>query len=170
MHETEGSPSVRDHPSTTVGLHKSIIRRHHVGSTESLATIDIPPCDTNEIPPSKVYRPLSLHVLALLMPASIFGVLARLGLEALVAYNGQSVFSMAYIQAAGCFVMGIALGIKAPLGRLYASPLLLGHIALIDFCSYGPLYTALTTGELAPMLLIAGGSSIYDVAQGSVDL
>ena len=121
MHDLRRESSHREHGS--------IVRCRSTESLPaSLATIDIPPAEADEIPPSKIYRPLSYHVLALLMPASIFGVLARLGLEALVAYNGQSVFSLAYIQAAGCFVMGIGLGIKAPLGRLYASLLVLGHI------------------------------------------
>ncbi|KAF8845877.1 hypothetical protein BDN67DRAFT_919546 [Paxillus ammoniavirescens] len=73
------------------------------------------------------------------MPASIFGVLSRLGLQALVTYNGQSVFSLAYIQATGCFIMGIALGAKAPFGRFY-----------------GPLYTAVTTGFCGSLTTFSG--------------
>lgn len=86
----------------------------------SLAGIDRPPFDAEELPPAKIYRPLSIHVLALLMPASIFGVLTRLGLQALTTYNGQAIFSLAYVQAVGCFIMGIGLRMKVPFGNLYA--------------------------------------------------
>jgi fluoride exporter len=61
---------------------------------------------------------LSLPVLALLAPASIFGVLARLGLLSLGTYDGQAIFPLAYIQAAGCLMMGLGLGLKESLGRL----------------------------------------------------
>ncbi|KAG6331858.1 hypothetical protein ID866_7225 [Astraeus odoratus] len=114
-------------------------RSQLVGSTDSLTTIDSPPGIGEGIPPSKIYHPLSFHVLALLMPASILGVLARLGLQALVTYNGQSVFTLAYIQAVGCFIMGIGLGMKAPFGRYY-----------------GPLYTAMTTGFCGSLTTFSG--------------
>ncbi|KAH7887685.1 CrcB-like protein-domain-containing protein [Phlebopus sp. FC_14] len=95
----------------------SIIARHQtIGSADSLATIDRPPSDIEELPPSKIYRPFSIHVLALLMPASIFGVLARLGLQALATYDGQSIFPLAYVQATGCFIMGLGLGLKSSFG------------------------------------------------------
>lgn len=114
---------------------------HHqaVRSVESLATIDRPPSDAEELPPSKIYHPLSPHVLALLMPSSVFGTLARLGLEAFTTYNGQSVFALAYAQATGCFIMGIALGMRAPFGRYY-----------------GPLYTAMTTGFCGSLTTFSG--------------
>lgn len=97
----------------------SIIASHRsVASAGSLATIDRPPDELEGLPPAKVYRPYSVHVFALLMPASIFGVLARLGLQALVTYDGQSVFPLAYVQATGCFIMGVALGMKTPFGNL----------------------------------------------------
>lgn len=97
----------------------SIIARHRsVATAGSLASIDRPPDEEEYLPPTKIYRPYSIHVLALLMPASVFGVLARLGLQALVTYNGQSIFALAYVQAFGCFVMGIALGTKASFGNL----------------------------------------------------
>ncbi|KAF9247280.1 CrcB-like protein-domain-containing protein [Melanogaster broomeanus] len=73
------------------------------------------------------------------MPASIFGVLSRLGLQALVTYSGQSIFPLAYIQATGCFIMGIGLGTKAPFGRFY-----------------GPLYTAVTTGFCGSLTTFSG--------------
>lgn len=118
----------------------SVIARHQaVGSVESLATIDRPPSDAEELPPSKIYHPLSPHVLALLMPFSIFGALARLGLQALTTFNGQSVFALAYVQATGCFIMGIALGMRAPFGRYY-----------------GPLYTAVTTGFCGSLTTFSG--------------
>lgn len=101
----------------------SIIAHHEtIDHAGSLASIDCPPSDAEELPPAKIYRPLSIHVLGLLMPASIFGVLARLGLEALTTYDGQAIFPLAYIQATGCFIMGIGLRMKAPFGNLYAFP------------------------------------------------
>ncbi|KAH7920169.1 hypothetical protein BV22DRAFT_1021730 [Leucogyrophana mollusca] len=118
----------------------SVIAHHEsIGSAESLATIDQPPGDVEELPPAKIYHPYSIHVLALLMPASIFGVLARLGLQALVTYNGESVFPLAYIQATGCFIMGIGLSMKGPFGRFY-----------------GPLYTAMTTGFCGSLTTFSG--------------
>ncbi|KII95132.1 hypothetical protein PLICRDRAFT_99062 [Plicaturopsis crispa FD-325 SS-3] len=63
------------------------------------------------------------------MPASIFGVLARLGLLALTSYDGEAIFPLVYVQALGCFIMGAGLGLKEPIGNFY-----------------GPLYTAWTTG------------------------
>lgn len=97
----------------------SIIASHRtVASVGSLTTIDRPPDEVEDLPPAKIYRPYSIHVLALLMPASIFGVLARLGIQALVTYDGQSIFPLAYVQATGCFIMGIALGMKTSFGNL----------------------------------------------------
>lgn len=97
----------------------SIIASHRtVVSADSLATIDRPPDEAEDLSPAKIYHPFSIHVLALLMPASILGVLARLGLEALTTYDGESIFPLAYPQATGCFIMGVALGMKAPFGNL----------------------------------------------------
>lgn len=97
----------------------SIIASHRsVATAGSLASIDRPPDEVEDVPPAKIYRPYSIHVLALLMPASIFGVLARLGLQALVTYDGQSIFPLAYVQATGCFIMGLALGMKTSFGNL----------------------------------------------------
>lgn len=127
----------------------SIIAHHEtIDHACSLASIDRPPSEAEELPPAKIYRPLSIHVLALLMPASILGVLARLGLEALTTYDGQAIFPLAYVQATGCFIMGIALRMKAPFGNLYAFPFFTSPIFLNTYpiYSYGPLYTAITTG------------------------
>jgi len=110
-------------------MHNSPAQRHHdagsiiashctVASADSLASIDRPPDEAEDLPPSKIYRPYSVHVLALLMPASILGALARLGLQTLVTYDGESIFPLAYIQATGCFIMGVALGMKAQFGNL----------------------------------------------------
>ena len=86
---------------------------------ESTETLEQPPQEDEGIPPSKVYAPLSFHVLALMIPASIFGVLARLGLTALATYDGRSIFPLAYSQVVGCLAMGAALRLKLPLGTLY---------------------------------------------------
>jgi hypothetical protein len=65
----------------------------------------------------KTYHPLSFHVIALLMPFSVLGVLARLGLSALATYSGQSIFPLAYSQAVGCLIMGFLLELKEPFSR-----------------------------------------------------
>ncbi len=64
----------------------------------------------------RVYHPFSPAVIAPLMPASVFGVLARLGLQALGTYDGKSIFPLAYPQAVGCLIMGIALPLKDAIG------------------------------------------------------
>jgi hypothetical protein len=71
---------------------------------------------------------LSFPILALLAPAAVFGVLARLGLVALMNFDGQSVFPVAYVQAVGCLVMGFGLRLKTPLTALY--------VASSWFCDY----------------------------------
>lgn len=125
------------HQHSDVG---SILARHQaIEDANSLASIDRPPSEVEELPPVKIYRPLSIHVLALLMPASIFGVLARLGLQALTTYNGESIFPLAYVQATGCFIMGVGLRMKEPFGNFY-----------------GPLYTALTTGFCGSLTTFSG--------------
>ncbi|TFK91489.1 hypothetical protein K466DRAFT_660026 [Polyporus arcularius HHB13444] len=117
-----------------------VLARHtSVQDAEELASIDRPPSEAEKIPPSKTYRPLSFPVLALLMPASIFGVLARLGLQAITTYDGRSIFPLAWVQAAGCLIMGFALGLKEPFGQFY-----------------GPLYTAVTTGFCGSLTTFSG--------------
>ncbi|KAE9390082.1 hypothetical protein BT96DRAFT_967850 [Gymnopus androsaceus JB14] len=131
---TMGKDSPSD-PENARRVHTSV---HDAGSEVSLSSVDLPPprrrsTQHSDILPtnstSEPHHAFSPHVLFLLMPASIFGVLVRLGLVALTTYNGQSVFSLAYVQGFGCFVMGIGITLKEPLGELYP-----------------PLYTALTTG------------------------
>ncbi|KAK7691059.1 hypothetical protein QCA50_006162 [Cerrena zonata] len=129
---------------------------HHssIQSAASLASIDRPPSRTSataeypleKLPAAKIYHPLSPHVIALLMPASIFGVLARLGIQALVGYEGKSAFPLAWVQAMGCFIMGFGVGIKDPLGQFY-----------------GPLYTAMTTGFCGSLTTFSGWQ--FDVFQ-----
>ncbi|KIM46123.1 hypothetical protein M413DRAFT_441183 [Hebeloma cylindrosporum] len=77
----------------------------------------------------RLYEPFSFPILALLAPAAVFGVLARVGLVALMTFEGKSVFQLAYVQGVGCLIMGIGLSLKAPLGAFYS-----------------PLFTALITG------------------------
>lgn len=84
--------------------------------TAEAETVERPPSRAEGIPSSKVYAPLSFPVLALLMPASVLGVLARLGLLALMDYDGHSVFPLAYVQAVGCLIMGFAIKLKEPMG------------------------------------------------------
>jgi len=89
--------------------------------------------------PPKTYLPYSLHVFALLMPFSVLGVLARLGLSALATYSGQSIFPLAYSQATGCLVMGFLLALKEPFSGYYP-----------------PAYTALTTGFCGSLTTFSG--------------
>lgn len=70
-------------------------------------------------PPPQLFHPLSWEIFALLMPASVFGVLARLGLDALTSYDDESIFPLAYVQGVGCLVMGFCLALKAPISQWY---------------------------------------------------
>ncbi|KZT50656.1 hypothetical protein CALCODRAFT_178069 [Calocera cornea HHB12733] len=75
-------------------------------------------------PPSarvKSYHPLALEVLVLLMPGSVLGVLARLGLSALDTYDGQGVFALAWVQGIGCLVMGCCVGWRDQISALSVS-------------------------------------------------
>jgi hypothetical protein len=81
----------------------ALIRHQTIDDAGSLASIDRPPSE--DLQASKIYHPFSVSVLALLAPASIFGLLARLGLEALVTYDGQSIFPLAFVQSVGCLIM-----------------------------------------------------------------
>ncbi|PCH41090.1 hypothetical protein WOLCODRAFT_137184 [Wolfiporia cocos MD-104 SS10] len=107
----------------------ALARHESIPDAASLASIDRPPSEGEKLPPAKVYHPYSISVLSLLMPVSVLGCLARLGLEALVTFDGRSIFPLAWVQVGGCFVMGFALGAREPIGRFY-----------------GPIYTAITTG------------------------
>ncbi|KAH7104926.1 CrcB-like protein-domain-containing protein [Auriculariales sp. MPI-PUGE-AT-0066] len=87
-------------------------------------------------------RPLqvfSLHTIAPLAPASVLGVLARLGILYLGTYSGQSAFSLAWVQAAGCFVMGLCIALRDPITA-----------------TYQPLYLALTTGFCGSLTTFSG--------------
>ncbi|KZT20396.1 hypothetical protein NEOLEDRAFT_1140852 [Neolentinus lepideus HHB14362 ss-1] len=131
----EGSRLSSNQAGSNVG--SAIARHNSIESAEHLQ-VDRPPAEAS-LQRSKVYYPLSPHVLALLMPASVLGVLARLGLDALSTYNGQKIFSLAYTQAVGCFIMGFSLEFKESLGRFY-----------------GPLYTAITTGFCGSLTTFSG--------------
>lgn len=113
-----------DEPGRPTDVGSALERHESVQDAASLASIDRPPSAEEKLPPSKIYPPLSPHVLALLAPASIFGVLARLGLQALTGYDGASIFPLAWVQFMGCLVMGFGLGIREPAGRLYVNSLL----------------------------------------------
>ncbi|CDO71269.1 hypothetical protein BN946_scf184908.g26 [Trametes cinnabarina] len=118
----------------------SVLAHHSsVGDAASLASIDRPPSEEEKLPASKIYHPLSFPVIALLMPASIFGVLARLGLQSITTFDERSIFPLAWVQAGGCLIIGFALGMKEPFGRFY-----------------GPLYTAVTTGFCGSLTTFSG--------------
>lgn len=69
-------------------------------------------------PPLKIVQPFDFRVVTLIMPSAVFGLLARLGLDALATYPGQSIFPLAWVQAAGCFAMGGLLGLREPISEL----------------------------------------------------
>lgn len=79
---------------------------------------DEPPPEAAVRPPAKHSHPFSQHVLATLALPGLLGLLARLGLEALTDYDGQSVFSLAWVQGIGCFIMGLAVGLREPISQL----------------------------------------------------
>ena len=101
------------------GLNSSALSTLYAERVDDAERVDILPGAEEGIPLSKTYEPLSFPVIALLMAPAVFGVLARLGLVALVTYNGESVFPLAYVQALGCLIMGFCLRLKEPLGQLY---------------------------------------------------
>ena len=84
----------------------------------SVETIERPPSRVSNRAKPMVFHPLSIHVVALLVPASIFGTLTRLGLTALARYQGNSIFPLAYAQGLGCLIMGFAVGLKDPFSTL----------------------------------------------------
>ena len=98
----------------------------HLSDAESLASINAPPSEEEvergsirgAYPPAKVYAPFSIPVLTSLAPASVLGALARLGLESITTYDGRAIFPLAWVQAAGCLIMGFALGLRDQIGAL----------------------------------------------------
>ncbi|KAI9512241.1 CrcB-like protein-domain-containing protein [Russula earlei] len=128
-----------DHPVIpSVGT--PLARHQSTADARSLASIDRPPTGSDAIPrPPRSYHPFSPEVVILLMPASVFGILARLGLEALATYDGNSIFPLAYPQALGCFLMGVALPLRDTISRYYS-----------------PLYTAVTTGFCGSLTTFSG--------------
>lgn len=115
---TPSSGGPMDLPRARSRLSSELERRASMEDARSMVAEDRPPSVEEKLPPSIVYHPFSPHVLALLMPASIFGALARVGLLALTTYDGREIFPLAWVQAGGCLVMGFAIGMKEPIGRL----------------------------------------------------
>lgn len=62
--------------------------------------------------------PTSFEALTLLIPGTILGLLARLGIEHLGSYPNAAIFSLAWVQGLGCLAMGAALGQKVTLTKL----------------------------------------------------
>lgn len=92
------------------------LQETNMADARSVASIELPTTDVLPLAGAeKTYHPLSLAVIAPLMSASVFGVLARLGLEGLATYDGRSIFPLAYPQALGCLIMGICLPLKDPI-------------------------------------------------------
>ena len=72
--------------------------------------ITSPPPITATVLPSRTYHPLSWNVISLMAFPAVLGVLARLGLQSLATYDGNTVFALAWVQGMGCFVMGLTVG------------------------------------------------------------
>lgn len=102
--------------------------RERFVDAESLFSVSQPPDEAeveegavstpSQKEPPKVYPPFAYPVIISLIPGSIFGVLARLGLLALTNYEDHSIFPLAWVQGAGCLVMGFALGLREQIGAL----------------------------------------------------
>ena len=94
---------------------------HSTEDARSLAAISLPPGedDRHGGGTEKIYGPFSFEVIALLMSASVFGTLARLEIDALASYDGAGIFALAWVQAAGCVIMGFGLAMKGYLGELW---------------------------------------------------
>ncbi|KAH8999228.1 CrcB-like protein-domain-containing protein [Lactarius akahatsu] len=130
------SPATRGSPIHGMQVQEST----NVEDARSLASIELPiPNAVSLGRAEKTFHPLSLAVIAPLMPASVLGVLTRLGLDALATYDGRSIFPLAYPQALGCLVMGICLPLKDPISSYYS-----------------PLYIAITTGFCGSLTTFSG--------------
>ena len=107
----------------TVDIHDGEEHPYQDTQDENIDVSSIPsidrPSEVQDIHPKcKIYQPLSIPVIALLIPSSILGVLARLGLLAMTSYDGESIFPLAYVQALGCLIMGFGLRLKEPIAQL----------------------------------------------------
>ena len=107
----------------TVDIHDGEEHPYQNTQDENIDVSSIPsidrPSEVQDIHPKcKIYQPLSIPVIALLIPSSILGVLARLGLLAMTSYDGESIFPLAYVQALGCLIMGFGLRLKEPIAQL----------------------------------------------------
>lgn len=85
------------------------------------SSVTSPPPIAATAPPSHTYHPLSWNVISLLAFPAVLGVLARLGLQSLATYNGDTVFALAWVQGMGCFVMGLTVGKRESITALYAA-------------------------------------------------
>jgi hypothetical protein len=80
--------------------------------------------DLSQVTPTSTPRrpsyasPTSFEALTLLIPGTVLGLLARLGIEHLGRYSNAAIFSLAWVQGLGCLAMGAALGQKVPLTKL----------------------------------------------------
>lgn len=112
--DRDNAPAVDKEYPVTTSMGVALARQQSTADARTLASVDRLSTEPDAVipTPSKTYHPFSPAVVALLMPASIFGTLARLGLEGLATYNGKAIFPLAYPQAMGCLIMGIALPLK----------------------------------------------------------
>ncbi|BGP50050.1 hypothetical protein JCM10450v2_005958 [Rhodotorula kratochvilovae] len=101
--------------------------------TEPRPATEEPPLETGSasLPPKprlqpaqeiqSVYRTThpKLSVFSLLITATIWGVLARLGLEWVGGFAARAVFSLVWAQMVGCFVMGFVTTKKNAIERIF---------------------------------------------------
>jgi hypothetical protein len=93
-----------------------LLRMRHPSSSRLNQTLL---SDTNLSPqPAFNASPTSFEALTLLIPGTILGLLARLGIEHLDSYPNAAIFSLAWVQGLGCLAMGAALGQKVTLTKL----------------------------------------------------
>ena len=158
--------------------------RMRLDDAESLYSVNVPPTEAEvelgekpspeeaklgEVPKPKTYPPFGFEVLSSLIPGSILGVLARLGLLAITTYDGQSIFSLAWVQAAGCFVMGLALGLRDQIGALCV-------LSSLNGCSFVNYFPRVVTDPCTRQLLQVssvislGGLKLITIHQAFADL
>ena len=89
---------------------ESDFERHAEGTTIPLDNLEYPP---PRIPPVSITSPESLlhnfSTHSLLVFATIWGVLARLGLEYLGSFSEGNVFKLIWPQIVGCLIMGFVV-------------------------------------------------------------
>ncbi|PVF96339.1 hypothetical protein CPB86DRAFT_762360 [Serendipita vermifera] len=130
------------HPTSSSASLPSLHRPLTIGGEPNPTRPQTPEVDLRPEHERKELSPpglLSFEALAILVPFSILGLLARLGISALVTHPNQGIFSLVWVQAAGCLVMGIAQSQKN-----------------YFMAFYPPLYLGITTGFCGSLTTFSG--------------